>query len=761
MDTVVVGEIKEIIPHPNADKLQITKADIGSEILQIVCGAPNIAVGQKVPVALIGTKLPGGEIKQAKIRDVDSFGMLCAPDEIGFGTDHSGIMILDPDLKNGSTLFELFNDTILDGSILANRGDLQNHVGIAREISAIYGGNLHIPDVSSARYTQENQENVSYIDVKIENIEACPLYTAQLIKNIKIGPSPLWMQQALLACDMKPINNVVDITNYVMLEQGNPLHAFDYSRIDTGLKQIGTNGGKKIIVRLTKQNESIRTLDGEDHDLPEGLLVIANEEAPIAVAGVMGGENSEIDETTTDIILESANFNQKYIRKSQRELGMATEASSRFAKDLSPYLAFQGLERATQLFIEICGGELVGGRVIAGVFSFEKKKVPFDFEKIKEYLSIDISKDEAIKILEDLGFTLAGDVVEAPFWRKDISIWQDLAEEVGRIYGLDRCKEKEPSVKIDPKTEKSLYFEQSAKRFLSSIGLFEIYTLSMLSSELIAKTRMADRYFEISNPMNEYDRVMRSSLMNGLLQHAVENSKKFEKFSFFELSKVYLPSENQEIPSKEERHLGFLVYGENPDEGLYITKKYIEKFAEKFELTLEIRDYNLEIPEYMHPGRCGKIYFQDNPIGSIYELHPMIKENLGFRQRCWLAELNFDILTDKAKNIEEKFIEEDSDVIYKEFSRFEVSKRDMAFVVDKELNKEEILRVILETDDRVVSADMFDEYFSDKFGEGKKSVAFHLTFQSSEKTLNDEEIDELFDKILDNLKNKFKAKLRR
>ncbi|HRY60323.1 MAG TPA: phenylalanine--tRNA ligase subunit beta [Patescibacteria group bacterium] len=758
LDTIVVGQILEINKHPNADKLQITKTDIGSQTLQIVCGAPNIAVGQKVPVALIGTKLPMGEIKQAKIRDIESFGMLCAQDELGIGNDHTGIMILDPDLPLGKKLSEIYGDWVLDGNILSNRGDLQNHMQLAREIGAIYG--KEIKEIQNIENWKLEIENSGPVDVQINNLEACPLYTAQAIKGIKIGPSPTWMQQKLLACGMKPINNVVDITNYVMLEYGNPLHAFDAKKIPTIETQGNYPKKHQIVVRLSKKGEVIRTLDGQDHELPEELLVIADHEKPIAVAGVMGGENSEIDETTSIVILESANFNQKYIRKSQRELGLATEASSRFAKDLSPYLAFQCLQRAAELLVELASGELIGGPVKAGAFSFEKRIVKFDYEKIRNYLSMDISKEESIKILKNLGFEIDGNDISVPLWRKDVGIWQDIAEEVGRIYGLDRSKEHELSIQIEPKTEKALYFEQSAKKYLASLGLTEIYTLSILSSETAEKSKILGHYFEISNPMNEYDYIMRSSLVPGLLAVASNNAKKFERFSFFELSKIYLPSDKEEAPSRENRMLSLLVYGEKNEDGILILKNYIDHFAGAYGLNFQYEN-DAKPKEFMHPGRCAKVIYKEEVIGNIFEVHPIVSENLDLKNRCCVAEINFEAFVDDALDVENRFAEEPSEVIYKEFSRFEVSKRDIAVVVDVGTNTIDIIKEIKNTDEKVVGAELFDEYVSDKFGAGKKSVAYHLTFQASDRTLNDTEANELFDKVLKILSNKFNAELRR
>lgn len=761
LDTVVVGEIKEIWKHPNADKLQVTIVDVGAiheSPVQIVCGAPNIVVGQKVPVALVGTKLPGGEIKEAKIRDVESFGMLCAEDELLLGSDHSGILILDNSLAVGTKLSEIYNDSILDGKPGANRGDLLNHVGLAREISAIYGKNQELR-IMNHELKIVNNESES-VKVEIENLEACPLYTARLIKGVKIGPSPIWMQQALLACGMKPINNIVDVTNYVMLEYGNPLHAFDAKKI------LEIDGKHKIIIRLTKIGEVIRTLDGKDHEIPEGLLCICDQEKPIAVAGVMGGENSEIDDTTIDIILESANFSRKFIRKSQAELGITTEASSRFAKGLSRELALMGLERATQLFEEVCEGKAVETPVIAGDLPETNQPIEIDFDKINTFLSIDISKEESTKILENLGFTASENKISPPAWREDISIWQDLAEEIGRIYGLDKVKEEELQLEIKPNTDKSIYLVESAKKFLVTQGLTEIFTMSILSTELIEKTKMMQHHFEIANPLNEFDKIMRVCLWNGLLLHASENAKKFDRFSLFDLSNVYLPSSEEGIPSHEEKELGILVYGPSAgsgqaksEEGLFVLKNHLDQFAKNF--GLEFTYKNDAGAEYCHPGRSAQIFYKGEKIGRICEIHPIILENLDIKNRVWIAEINLEKLVNDAQNIEEKFSELKSDVIFKEFSRFEVSKRDIAVVIDVGLSAEEIILAIKETDDKIISTELFDEFVSDKFGENKKSIAFHLVFQASDHTLNDQEVDELFNKVLESLNNKFNAELRR
>jgi len=765
LETVVVGEIKEINQHPNADKLKVTIVDVGAiheSPLQIVCGAPNIAVGQKVPVALVGTKLPMGEIKEAKIRDVESFGMLCAEDELLLGSDHTGILILDPTIAVGTKLSEIYNDFVLDGKPGANRGDLLNHVGLVMEIMAIYGTKL-TPAVGARRAVPLQVGDSDSVQVEIENLEACPLYTARLIKGVKIGPSPVWMQQALLACGMRPINNIVDVTNYVMLEYGNPLHAFDAKKIPE------VEGKHQIIVRLTKKGEIIRTLDGKDHEIPEGLLVIADYKNPVAVAGVMGGENSEIDDTTTDIILESATFSRKYIRKSQIELGITTEASSRFAKGLSRELALMGLERATQLFEEVCSGQAVEVPIVAGELPVKKKTIEVDFEKINNFLSIDIGKDEATKILENLGFLVEDNKVTAPGWREDISIWQDIAEEIGRIYGLDKVREEELKLEIQSNTDKSIYLVESTKKFLAGLGLTEVFTMSILSSELINKTNMTNRYFEITNPLNEYDYIMRSGLWNGLLFHASENAKKFDHFSLFDLSNIYLAQDNSggltsgipEVrpPANEEKHLGILIYGEKPEEGLFVLKNYLDKFAQNFGLAFTYE--NNPGAEFCHPGRSAQVFFNKEKIGRVCEIHPIVLENLDLKNRIWIAEINLQKLVDSAQNLDQKFSEIESNVIFQEFSRFEVSKRDMAIVVDENLSSEEIIKTIKAIDAKIMEATLFDEFKSEKLGANKKSLAFHLVFQANDHTLTDQEVDELFNQILENLNNKFNAELRK
>jgi len=758
LEKVVVGEIKEITPHPDADKLRVTKTDIGDGgILQIVCGAPNIEVGQKVPVSLVGCVLPAGEIKEAKIRGVESCGMLCAEDELGFGTDHSGIMILDEKLSIGTKLSDIYSDWILDGAILANRGDLQNHAGLALEIAAIYGTNIK----EEAELIADGADLVNDI-VEVKNEVPGTYYSARMLKDIRIAPSPYWMQQSLMACGMRPINNVVDVTNYVMLKYGNPLHAFDAKKIPE------VNGKHQIIVRLTGDGEIIRTLDGQDHELGAGILVIADKDRPIAVAGVMGGENSEIDTDTKDIILESAVFDQKLIRKSQRELGIRTEASARFEKGLPNYLAKVCLDEAARLFVDVCGGKLVEGKVVSGNIQEKHPKIICNLNRLKEYLSMDISNQEIARILDDLGIEneISGEIIfcTSPEWRRDIKIWQDIAEEIGRIYSLDRVIERELKTAIKPKTKKIIYFDQSARRFLSNSGLSEIFSMAIISDSLTKDTGFSKRYFELDNPLNEDDRVMRASLLPGLIGYAAENAKREDTFGIFDISKVYLPSENIDIPSSEQRNLAILVYGEKEKEGFYIAKEYLENFGRAFDLEFSFENIGMGLMEekrsYCHPGRCASILFKNEKIGEIFEIHPMVLENVGLKKKAWALEINFEKISDSAKNVDLKFGKHDSGVIFVPYSKFEVSKRDMAIILSKDLEPTEIIKAVLETDPMVVSAEIFDEYISDKFGEGKKSIAIHLKFQSSQKTLEDKEVDELFKKVLNALNFKFGAELR-
>jgi len=757
LETVVVGKIKEINPHPNADKLQVVIVDIGEKShLTIVCGAPNIEVSQKVPVALVGTKLPMGDIKKTKIRGIGSSGMLAAPDELLLGSDHEGILILDPDLKTGTKLSDVYNDWVLDGDILSHRGDLQNHLGFAREVAAIHGKKLTNGEIK--RIKDSGNDIEKYLVVENKTPKNCPAYMARMIRGVKIGPSPIFIQKRLIACGMKPINNIVDATNFVMLEYGNPLHAFDASKIKKAL------GKHKIIVRLSEKNESITTLDEESRVLPKGVLVIADTKAPIAVAGIMGGANSEIGEETTDIILESASFDPQKIRFGQRELGARTEASARFEKGLSTYLAEISLDRATQLIASIAGGKIISGRVLAGELEEKKKEIEVDIEKMKGFMSLPKIKEREISyILDTLGIEnkIKGGklVCMSPLWRRDLSIWQDIAEEVGRIYGYDNVDKKDLSLEIEPQTEKVLYFEQSAKKYLSQIGMTEIFTYSILSKELVKSTGMDERFFEITNPMNENDFILRSGMLSGLLGHAVENAKKFDRFAFFDLNKVFIPSKDKKSPAYEQRRLGMLVYGEGRDEGLFVLKNYLDQFAENFRIKLEYK--NSKGMSFAHPGRCADILYKGKKIGKIFEVHPMVLENLDIKSRTWVSDLDFDSLIEDVDNLEESFSEVENDTIFEEYSKYEVSKRDIAILVDKKIEVEKVSDIIKKTDEKVVSVEVFDEYESDKLGKNKKSLAYHLTFQSKDRTLKDKEVDDLFDKILANLSKKFNAKLRR
>lgn len=775
LEKVVVGEIIELEKHPNADKLQVTKVNIGSAIsensqnsnnshlLQIVCGAPNIAVGQKVPVALVGCKLPSSEglfeIKEAKIRDVESYGMLCAEDEIGLGSDHSGILILDSGLEIGTKLSDIYNDFILDIGIGANRGDLQSHIALAREVAAIYGKRFDADDVFIK--DEEATEASDMVEVSNENTKNCPIYNARVIKGIKIGPSPIWMQQKLLACGMRPINNIVDITNYVMIEYGNPLHAFDARKIT----KVGEK--HKIIVRETEKDEKIRTLDGEDHVLPEGVLVIADTKGPIAVAGIMGGENSEIDPDTTDVILESASFASPIIRKGQRKMGFSTEASIRFAKGIPPYISLLALDRAAKLMEELAGGEIVAGKVSSGKQDFDSKKIISNIKKIKDYLGIDIADRDILIILKSLGIESAieGAVLFSTVSpdRLDINIWQDIAEEIGRIYGFDKVIEADVPTEISPKTEKILYFEQAAKKYLCALGMTEVFNYSIIPESLLNKTLVKERFFEIRNPLTEDDRVLRPSLVPGLLANASFNAKKFDSFALFEVSKVYLPSTFEKISSVEERKIGLLVYGEKDDDGIFVLRKYIEEFGAYFELPFHFEDAEDKARaknHTAHPGRFGEIFIDQEKVGEIYEIHPMVLDKMDIPKRVWVAEISLELLNEHAENIKEVFSESESEAVFKEYSRFEVSKRDVALIVDKAIDAEEMAKAIMNIDERVVGAELFDEYISDKLGEGKKSLAFHVTFQSTDHTLTEQEVGTIFESVVKGLEQKFSAKIR-
>ncbi len=763
---VVVGKILEVKKHPNADRLQVATVDTGSEKLNIVCGAPNIAPGQRVPVALVGAILPNGlEIKEADVRGEISRGMLCAPDELGLGDDHSGILILEKNAKVSMPLADHFKmeDTILevDNKSLSNRADLWGHIGMAREISAIY--DLKFKDYEYKTETLECKKDCDKISVKVEDFNDCPRYMAIAMRGIKVAESPKWMQERLLAVGMRPINNIVDITNYVMLEIGQPMHAFDREKID------------KIIIRRAKKDESIITLDGDERILDENNLVIADSQKPLAIAGVMGGENSEINNETTEIVFESANFNFTSIRKTSNKLALRTDSSARFEKGLDPNMCEKALARAVELVLEIIpGAEISSSLVDEKKFYLNTGPIEIDLVWLKRILGFEIEKKKIVAILDKLGFTIESDnkdklSVSIPTWRavKDVSLREDIAEEILRIYGYNNAPSVMPSLEMTPPEEnKELRLIREIKQTLRGLAFSEVYNYSFVDEAQLKKMGVDIAYFlKLANPLSNNQTLLRQKLVTNLILNARTNQARFDDFELFEIGSVFLTHaglfnkdkvSDEKLPYQEKR-LG-LLFASDKLEGLYERAKgKAEALFSYFDLSLAFSETNSS-SNWSHDAYSAYIYLSEKRgqktdilLGNISRLEPKIAKSLGVKKELILIEF---YLPEIVKNILET-----PPKTYKPIPKFPALLRDLAFVVNKKVSYRDILKTIYEHSLYIEMVELFDVYTGESIGADNKNLAFRVRYQA-DKTLTAEEVDEIQKQLLKNLKEKYDAVIR-
>lgn len=708
---VVVAEIIEINPHPNADRLRLARVSDGQNEIELVCGATNIEIGQKVPLAKIGAKLSQDfEIKEAEIRGIKSSGMLCSEKELGLGQDHSGIKVLPEDYEVGKPLNQyLSSDTVFDLEITPNRGDCLSHLGIAREIAAITKESLKEPKINHIELSRNAD-----ISVTIEAKDKCFRYFAIQMKNVKVGPSPLWLQERLISLGEKPINNIVDITNYVMLDLGQPLHAFDAKKLK----------GKKIIIREAKSDEKIITLNGQTRKLDNDMLVIADEKDPIAIVGIMGGQNSEIDESTTEIVLESAEFERRSVRRTSKLLGITTEASYRFERGIDPKITEVAADKAAQMIKEIASGEILGKTAVIAL-DYENPWVHTKYDKINDLLGTNLNNTEIDDILKSLGFKLKDNQVQAPTWRHDVAIWQDLAEEVARIYGFSNIKKNAVPVSRSPH-KSSYYAKEHLKDLLVANGFSEICNYSFLSEKDVKSLNIDDSdLLEVSNPIQIENKFLRKSLIPGLLRTIAKNPT-FDPILVFESGHVFTKEE-------ELSHLAFAVSGKQ-------AKKIMTETIKKLSDETGIPETEFEIIE-LNRDELQRFKIKKPVVYSV--------------------EMDFEkLLTEKIKKADSTFELPAKSIHYRPVSKFPSVPRDIAFIVDKSISADEIINKMYEQSELINRVELFDEFESDKFGQGKKNIAFHLDLQDLKKTLTDKEAEEIIDKVIKSITSTYRATLR-
>jgi len=757
---VVVGKILSIDKHPDADKLVVTKVDVKTEILQIVTGANNIKVGDIVPIAKDGSELPGGvKIKKGALRGVESCGMMCSVGELNLdlanypGQIEHGIMILGEKYadKLGEDIRDVLNlkECIIDFEITSNRTDCFSIEGLGRETAVSLKTDFKAPHKHLENMNVENVEEIEGVTVKIEEPSLCYRYIARVVKNVKIGESPEWLKRRLIACDVRPINNIVDITNYVMLELGQPMHAFDINSIE----------GKSIVVRLAKEGEKIKTLDGEERELDTQMLVIADAKKPVAVAGVMGGENSEIEPTTTTVVFESAVFNGPSVRKTAKRLGMRTDASGLYEKGLASEHAEKVVNRAVEL-VEILGiGEPVNQKIDVYPTKQNLPAVDFNVDRINTILGTELSREEMVDILERLEMKVEGDKVYPPYFRQDILLLNDIAEEVLRFDGYNKLNSTLVSSgdTIGERT-KLQKIEKLYRTVLSYNGLSEISTYGFINRKDLENTNISyeeieNKIIKIKNPLSEDYTIMRPSTVPSMMKVlSTNNAKKNEEVKLFDISRRYIDTKNEiekgEVPV-EDKILTIGLYGENYD--FYYLKGIVENLLEVVGLTM----YDIQKEsnnKIYHPGRCANLKVGNDIFATLGEVHPIVTENFDIQKRVLVAEINLDKVAKYARQTKK----------YTPIPKFPAVERDIALVVDESVEVGQIEKVIKKKGKKVLeTVELFDIFRSaEKLGENKKSVAYALKFRIAERTLTDDDINPVMKEILEELEKSLGAKIR-
>ncbi|HAN09882.1 MAG TPA: phenylalanine--tRNA ligase subunit beta [Clostridiales bacterium] len=753
ISNVVVGKILKIEKHPDADKLIVCKIDVGSgTLLQIVTGANNVSEGDFIPVALHKSTLAGGvKITKGKLRGVESEGMLCSIEELGFDrTDFAdapehGIYLLKGDYKLGTDIKEVLglNDSMVEFEITSNRQDCYSIVGIAREAAATFNK----PFICKINDVTGNDEDASkYISISIENPELCRRYIGGVVKDIKIEPSPKWMQDRLRTVGLRPINNIVDITNYVMMETGQPMHAFDLDRV----------ADKKIIVKNAKKGDKFVTLDGVERILDDTMIMICDGQKPVAIAGIMGGENSKINNDTKTLLFESANFNGTNIRVNSKKLGMRTDASGKYEKDLDPNLTLDGINLALSLIKELKAGEVVGNLIDVYPNKREETTVPYSTEKINALLGTKVSDDEIIEIFESLEFKVDNQnkVLTIPTFRQDIENNADLAEEVARLYGFDKIQATNVTSETTiGRKNKSQNLIQTLKEVMQAEGLSEILTYSFESPKVMDKLMIPEndslrKVIKVKNPLGEDFSVMRTQMLNGILLALSNNyNKRNENAYLFDISKVYIPKDLPltELPN-EITTLAIGMYGEVD---FYNIKGIIEVLMKKLGIS---EDYatNTSIA-YMHPGKTADILVNGKVIGYLGEAHPTLAGNYEIGMKVYLACINVDELIANAKQ----------NIRYKPLPKYPESSRDIAIIIKDEIQVKQVDNIITQNAGGILEAvELFDIYKGSQLGEGFKSVAYRIIFRANNRTLTEEEVSSVMGKIMKELEIKLDAKLR-
>ena len=757
LEKIVVGEILSIDRHPDADKLVICQVNVGDETLQIVTGAPNVHVGDKVPVVLDGGKVAGGHdggplpedgitIKAGKLRGVDSYGMMCSIEELGSDRNmypdapESGLYILPADAVPGEDAVALLGlrDTVFEYEITSNRVDCYSVLGIAREAAATFGKELKAPLITK---TGNSEDINDYLKVTVENTDLCKRYCARMVKNIHLAPSPKWLQHRLAASGIRPINNIVDITNYIMEEYGQPMHAFDYDLL----------AGHEIVVKCAKDGDVFQTLDGQERKLDHTVLMINDAEKEVGIAGIMGGENSKITDDVKTMVFECATFDGTNIRLSAKKVGLRTDASGKYEKGLDPNTAEEAVNRACQLIEELGAGEVVGGIIDVYPVKAEESRVKFQPEKINALLGTDIAPETMLQYMEKIELRYdkeTGEIV-APTWRQDIHCMADLAEEVARFYGYDKIGTTLPTGEATTgKLSYKLRVEQIARNVAEFCGFSEGMTYSFESPKVFDKLNIpaedaARQTVVISNPLGEDFSVMRTLPLHGMLNSLSTNyNRRNKNVRLYELANVYLPKSLPLTELPDERMQFTLgMYG---DGDFFTMKGVVEEFFDKAGMHGRV-SYDPEAGKtFLHPGRQAAILYEGDMVGYLGEVHPDVLDNYKIGEKAYVAVLDMPAVTPHTS----------FDRKYTGIAKYPAVSRDLSMVVPKNILVGQIEEMIVQRGGKILeSYNLFDIYEGSQILEGYKSVAYSITFRAKDHTLEEKEINGAMNKILNGLKS--------
>ena len=755
LEKIVIGQIEKIEKHPDADKLIICQVNVGTgENIQIVTGAPNVKEGDKVPVVLDGGRVAGGhdgkktqggvKIKKGKLRGVESFGMMCSIEELGSTREmypeapEYGIYIFPEDAVVGADAVEELglHNSVFEYEITSNRVDCFGIIGLAREAAATFRKEFHPPVVTA---TGNNEDVNDYVKVSVEDTKLCPRYTARVVKNIKIAPSPEWMQRRLAAQGIRPINNIVDITNYVMEEYGQPMHAYD----------LDTIAGHQIVVKRAEKGQKFVTLDGQERTLDDSVLIICDGEKAIGIAGIMGGENSMITDDVKTMLFEAACFDGTNIRLSSKKVGLRTDASGKFEKGLDPNNAIEAMNRACQLIEELGAGEVVGGVVDVYTTVKEGRNIPFEPEKYNRLLGTDIAPETMLDYFKmlDLGYDKEKNEILVPSWRQDLECDADIAEEVARFYGYDKIPTSLPSGEATTgKLSFKLRVEKLARDIAEFCGFSQAMTYSFESPKVFDKLLLpADSPLRetvvITNPLGEDFSIMRTVSLNGMLASLATNyNRRNQNVRLYELGNIYLPKQTPVTELPEERMQFTLgMYGEGD---FYTMKGVVEELFDKLGMHEKAEYDPSDKKPFLHPGRQADIVYHGNVIGYLGEIHPTVAANYAIKERVYVAVLDMPYIVEYAS----------FDRKYRGIAKFPAVTRDLSMVVPKEVLAGDIEKVFDEKGGQYLERyALFDIYEGAQIKRGYKSIAYTLTFRAQDKTLEDADIQNAMNKILKKL----------